>query len=129
MLIDGLYLVETKEKIDNRITAQIRIDAGHRVFEGHFPGQPVLPGVCMLQILKETAEDALGTTLVLTEGDNKFLTQLDPRVNPVATVELTVDHSEPDIFRVSGRLYFGEMTFLKFKGTFSSATDAYHTNS
>ena len=28
----------------------VEIDPTHPIFEGHFPDQPVLPGVCMVQI-------------------------------------------------------------------------------
>ncbi|MFQ7386709.1 MAG: hypothetical protein ACLRM8_02525 [Alistipes sp.] len=30
---------------------RVRLDASHPVYRGHFPGHPVLPGVCTLQLV------------------------------------------------------------------------------
>ena len=32
---------------------RVRLDASHPVYRGHFPGHPVLPGVCTLQLVRE----------------------------------------------------------------------------
>lgn len=51
----------------------------HPIFGGHFPGQPVVPGVCMLQIIKEALEKAIGKKLFLAQTANiKFLSMLVP---------------------------------------------------
>ena len=31
---------------------RVRLDASHQVFRGHFPGHPMLPGVCTLQLVR-----------------------------------------------------------------------------
>ena len=31
---------------------RVRLDASHPVYRGHFPGHPVLPGVCTLQLVR-----------------------------------------------------------------------------
>lgn len=35
---------------------KIDLLANHPVYEGHFPGEPVCPGVCSLQMIKECAQ-------------------------------------------------------------------------
>lgn len=40
---------------DSAWTRSLEIDAGHPAFDGHFPGQPVLPGVAMLAEVVEAA--------------------------------------------------------------------------
>ena len=36
---------------EDRLAFRVRLDAAHPVYAGHFPGNPVLPGVCTLQIV------------------------------------------------------------------------------
>lgn len=60
----------------------LRIPADHPAFEGHFPGQPLLPGVCLLAEVLEAALDlpewaeAIGTAPRL--GAVKFLAPVRP---------------------------------------------------
>ena len=46
-------------------TSDLRIDARHPAFDGHFPGQPVLPGVALLAEVLEAGYDepALASSL------------------------------------------------------------------
>ena len=59
MLNDNLYRTDSFSYQEEKIEAEISIDVHHKIFEGHFPGQPVLPGVCMIQIVKELVEKAM----------------------------------------------------------------------
>lgn len=38
-------------------TCELRIEADHPAFDGHFPGQPVLPGVALLAEVIESGYD------------------------------------------------------------------------
>ena len=60
MLIKDLYKVNDLVTDKDRTIAQISIDRDHTIFKGHFPGNPVMPGVCMIQIIKELTEEATG---------------------------------------------------------------------
>ena len=61
------------------LEANFSLHPEHPIFAGHFPGQPVVPGVCMLQIIKEGLEQALGKKLFLSQAATiKFLSMLVP---------------------------------------------------
>ena len=48
-------------------------------FQGHFPNDPILPGVCLLQSLRLGLENAWGTRLKITEiGNAKFVAPVRP---------------------------------------------------
>lgn len=49
------------------------------VYKAHFPGQPITPGVCIIQMIKEMAESIKGINLNVTAVKNaKFLQPLEP---------------------------------------------------
>ncbi|MFT4024998.1 MAG: 3-hydroxyacyl-ACP dehydratase, partial [Flavihumibacter sp.] len=59
---------------EGRWKAQLHWNADHAIFGGHFPGQPVVPGVCMIQMVQEVMETALGRRMQLvSSGSIKFL--------------------------------------------------------
>ena len=59
MLLDNFYTILSSESSDSTIwTIQVKLNPGHPVYQGHFPGHPVVPGVCLLQLIKECVEDS-----------------------------------------------------------------------
>ena len=41
------------QKEENNYSFVVTILPGHSIYEGHFPEQPVVPGVCTLTIIRE----------------------------------------------------------------------------
>lgn len=57
----------------------ITLHSSHIIFQSHFPGEPVMPGVCILQIAKELLEDYWNCQLKLIRIKNvKFLYVITP---------------------------------------------------
>ncbi len=84
MLLNSFYTLTHLALNTNGLQATLQINAGHDIFKGHFPAQPVVPGVCMVQIVKELMEQATGTPLVFRKGHQlKFLQLLVPGAEPV----------------------------------------------
>ncbi|MBL3656831.1 3-hydroxyacyl-ACP dehydratase [Fulvivirga sediminis] len=119
MLNGSLYKINTCEDIDDQIEAELTLDQNHPIFEGHFPGQPVLPGVCLLEILKDLLNTYNDTEYVLRDGSNiKYMKMVDPRQSPELTFKIN-QKAEDDSLQVSATSYMtnGEANF-KFKGLF-----------
>jgi 3-hydroxyacyl-[acyl-carrier-protein] dehydratase len=118
MLKDELYTVAALQHIDGRISATLEINQQHEIFKGHFPGQPVLPGACMLQMVKEVLEGAIGRALRLKKADNlKFLSVVDPGVNEILVLSLSYTLVE-DVLNITASLKAGDVVCLKMKGVF-----------
>ncbi|MDH5474130.1 MAG: hydroxymyristoyl-ACP dehydratase [Cyclobacteriaceae bacterium] len=93
MLKNDLYTVSSLSHEEDKIVAEIEIDSAHDIFKGHFPDQPVLPGVCTIEILKEIISDVKGKTYKLREAHNiKFLSLVDP--TKTSKLFFKVDYSE-----------------------------------
>ncbi|ASO06155.1 MULTISPECIES: 3-hydroxyacyl-ACP dehydratase [Arenibacter] len=121
MLIEGLYTTETFDKNEEGISAQIKLNPKHEIFKGHFPGKPIMPGVCMIQIIKELTERSLGQDLFLSVASNvKFMAIINPETDPILLIDINL--SEMDgLFKVKSTTIFGETVALKLNATFKSA--------
>ena len=42
------------------IVATFNFSSGSRIFDGHFPGNPILPGICQLEAVKYMIERVMG---------------------------------------------------------------------
>ena len=119
MLEGSFYTVINPVMEQDGIQAAIQFNSGHEIFCGHFPGQPVVPGVCMLQIIKELIEKNTGRLIRLRNGyDLKFLSVIDPGRNNLVNAELSFPPYNSGDINVTARLYYDDITFFKFKGVF-----------
>jgi len=66
MLIKNLYKIESFHYKNQQLKAEIFINKEHEIFKGHFPNNPVMPGVCMIQIIKELTEKEIKFSLSRT---------------------------------------------------------------
>ena len=82
--LSGLSVTETA------ITAAACVEAGSRWYEGHFPGQPILPGMAIIALVKEAivvAECREGSVVTIT-GLTRVRFRLP--VRPGETMEIRI---------------------------------------
>lgn len=102
------------------IKSELVINAEHRIFEGHFPGQPVVPGVCMMQMVKEIIEHVTNKRTVLEKAhEMKFLAIIDPRQNNIIGAKLKYTPEENGTVVVTATFFKDELIHFKFKGQFA----------
>jgi len=107
---------------ENRWTAQLHWNEGHAIFAGHFPGQPVVPGVCMIQMVQEVLELAFGSRLQLvSSGSIKFLQFIDPRVHAQTGMEIKLVKEEAGMYTISALISQESIVFFKFNAVYQSA--------
>ncbi|MGN6439594.1 MAG: 3-hydroxyacyl-ACP dehydratase [Agriterribacter sp.] len=118
ILNNDFYTIISIEQGDNSIDAMLELNCSHSIFEGHFPGQPVVPGVCMVQIIKEILETVTGSSLQLKTADHiKFLSMVNPKETTGLQAKITYTSSEGTIHTVA-TLNKNETVCLKMKGVF-----------
>lgn len=113
MLIPYFYNVKEFNFTDNKLKSIIELNPKHDVFKGHFPNNPVTPGVCMLQILKELTEQATNTNLFIKECSNvKFMALINPQTNPILVITIDINPLEEN-FKIKASASFDETVALK----------------
>ena len=115
MLMNDFYTISDAATEANKWVGRIAFNPDHDIFKGHFPGQPVVPGVCMMQIVKEILETVLGRKMQIQQAAQvKFLQLISPDIFPSVQVDWTnteggvavnaVFKTEKDLFKMNARL-------------------------
>jgi len=119
MLAGKFYTIVAQQQPDAQsINTTIALNAAHPIFEGHFPDQPVVPGVCMMQIIQELVSGAVGKKLLIEKAANmKFLNMVDPVQQPQVNVDITYSTVEEGV-KATAVIKHEAMVFLKFQGLF-----------
>lgn len=118
MLKDDFFIIKEMNIEGNSINAFLEINEKHSLFYGHFPNHPVVPGVCIFQIVKELVELSSGQELQLTKASEiKFLGIIDP--NEKKTLRMSLNYEKEDErINVSASLLKDASVCFKFKGIF-----------
>lgn len=90
ILKNQLYQIEHSQESDGKKQFTISLLKECPIYRAHFPGQPITPGVCIVQIAQELLGQVVGQTLEISEVKNvKFLHVLSPIDNPVVDIVFT----------------------------------------
>ncbi|SCY59369.1 hotdog family protein [Flavobacterium caeni] len=120
MLLKDFYTVKSLEqKEGSKHEAVVLVNEKHEVFKGHFPGNPIMPGVCMMQIIKELTEKIANQTLVMQSLTNvKFMALINPEVTPELKLELDIVPTEDGLVKVKNTTTFNDTVALKLSSTY-----------
>lgn len=112
---DPMLLVTTVEDMTpgERITATFYVDPSREIFRGHFPGDPVLPGVYSVECMAQTADILLLSTpryagkipLFLGINNVRFLKKILPGDTIEILVELFSERPEKAIATCAAKIY------------------------
>ena len=105
MLLENFYkIIHIKEREDGKQAIEIELNPGHALYQGHFPGQPVVPGVCTLQMIKESAEQIVSQPLQYVQiASSKFLSAINPLETPLLQLFIRLERNGRASFQVAGR--------------------------
>lgn len=120
MLKDDFFTIKNvSPESSHQYQVEIELNPHHSIYKGHFPGLPVLPGVCQIEIVKEVLEEILTKSLHLSEAKNiKFTHPVDPRQTTSLILNLTFEEKKERIL-AKASLHAEEEVCLKFSGSFT----------
>lgn len=120
MLAGDFFNITSLIDSDGKVSAMLSLNAGHKIFEGHFPGQPVVPGVCMMQMVKEIVEAVTGKPTRLLTADNlKFLTVINPVETATIKADLKYSIDDDGKIKLSAALINEGVVYFKMGGVFA----------
>ncbi|QHI36899.1 hypothetical protein IMCC3317_22690 [Kordia antarctica] len=90
MLLENLYKITAQHTEKESSVTNLVFLESHHIYNGHFPNNPITPGVCLLQTAKELLEGYLNVNLRLhTLVDVKFLKLVIPNNSKELTYTIT----------------------------------------
>jgi 3-hydroxyacyl-[acyl-carrier-protein] dehydratase len=120
MLKDSLYFIKQTDKSNDSVDVMVELNAAHEIFKGHFPSQPVLPGACMLQMIKEILETSFDIKFQLSKADDiKFLQMIQPLNNTVLLFSIQYDLTENSALNITAKILKGDVICCKMKALFT----------
>lgn len=86
------------------------------VYRGHFPGHPVCPGVCGIELIKECTMMLTGQQLrINTINKCRFTAVASPAQCPELTVTLVIAPKDNG-YTVEARIVDSEKLYIEYKG-------------
>ena len=117
-LLSDFFEIIYQEEQENCLKTTVKINAQHRIFEGHFPNRPITPGVCIMQMTKEILMRKFNQPFQMSHGDTiKFMNPIDPRINEIVTFEVNYKEVE-NLFSVQTIVKHELTIFCKFNARY-----------
>ena len=121
MLLNSFFTITDIQQAE-KYTVSIALNPDHEVYKGHFPGNPIAPGVCLTQMVKETVEQITNKQLTMVTGDNmKFTAILNPLVTPNVTMTLSIKTKENGHLQADSNVTAAETSFFSIKASFKES--------
>lgn len=116
MLLNDFFTIIDLEQTENTIVSRVSLSGSHPIFEGHFPGNPVTPGVVQIQMVKELLEKARERNFTLKEvGRCKFMAILNPAEDQEFDIRITWTEEDGRVkINALGTSIDQATTFFKF---------------
>jgi 3-hydroxyacyl-[acyl-carrier-protein] dehydratase len=117
MLVGHFYnIISTKEENGSYLFV-VSFEKQHPIFRGHFPDNPVVPGVTLNQMTKELAESVKNEKFLFTTLDSvKFLKVINP--DDVQELQVQLSFAEKaDGLSISAEITDGTNVYYKLKGS------------
>jgi len=96
----------------------IELNPEHFIYRAHFPENPITPGVCIIQIIKELLIDRWQHDLFLQKIHNiKFLNVINPLENKEVTFSFSVS-SEENTHKIGVMVFHNDKPFAKLSMRF-----------
>ncbi len=100
MQTDG-YSLDNLQVAGNRIQAQVTVDSQSPWFQGHFPGNPVLPGVAQLIVVSQLIRYVHGNNIFIAGIRNVRFKRI---VRPDTSLRVMIETSRKDECRYTFRI-------------------------
>lgn len=109
----SLFTIDRMPDPGSHATVLARIQADHAILQGHFPGRPVVPGVCLVDLVVRICSALAGADQrIIRARSIKFLQPVEPVRAPELLV--TVDLQPGDgCNKAEARIAFGETVAMK----------------
>jgi 3-hydroxyacyl-[acyl-carrier-protein] dehydratase len=117
--VNGIFKIDLLSHSAGQIEAIILVDPDHPILKGHFPGQPVVPGACMLQLVKDIIAAVLEANIIMEKATAiKFISMITPETSLKANISLGYKIEDDGKINVSAVIKTEELTCFKLQAVY-----------
>ncbi|MDR1331496.1 MAG: glycosyltransferase [Tannerella sp.] len=121
-LKDGFYHIAQTYENGADFGYTLILHGDHFIYRAHFPGNPVTPGACIIQLCKELMEERLKRPLFLRKALNvKFLSVINPEECDTLQVDFTKVTQADGGYRVAVTVHRDDAQFARLSFFFLPA--------
>ena len=119
-LQDNLFTILSQEEKEGHPAFRVRIHPEWPIYNAHFPGHPITPGVCIVQMVQELLQTFLHRELCLRKAKNvKYLAIISPEEVSNLTITFLKIEKQPDgSLKVQAQVSGSETLYTKLSVTF-----------
>ncbi|HOY39787.1 MAG TPA: hypothetical protein PLP11_08775 [Bacteroidales bacterium] len=114
--LNDLYTIDSIGAAGNSLTASVMFNPSHWIYSCHFPGNPITPGVCVVQVARELVSTHLNKALHIrmlksikflniinpeTDGPIRFLFTLHEENDNTIRAEVNVENSTTVVVKMN----------------------------
>jgi 3-hydroxyacyl-[acyl-carrier-protein] dehydratase len=115
------YIEEITEDHKVEFSVGIKLNPHHNIFKGHFPGQPIVPGVTYIEMIREIMSAVIKKDFRLKEAASiKFLSITNPVENSDLNFAFSLALISNHLIKSRVSISSERGVVIKFDGIFSS---------
>lgn len=114
MLLKDFFNIISTDTSDNEALIEVELNPQHPIFQGHFPGHPITPGVCVTQMVVDLFSIIHQQEYMMMKAKSvKFLHLIKPEENPRLHYRMNWEPLADQQFRIKATAYHEDTTFAK----------------
>jgi 3-hydroxyacyl-[acyl-carrier-protein] dehydratase len=119
MNLAEFYSIVSKEQNENESQYIVQLNPLHPLYKGHFPDQPVVPGIMQIELISDIVSKELETVCHLKKVSNvKYLIMIIPSEETIQ-IDIKIKPMEDGTIKVNSVLKNEATIYTKFSGVFS----------
>ncbi|MEA4972499.1 MAG: 3-hydroxyacyl-ACP dehydratase FabZ family protein [Candidatus Metalachnospira sp.] len=121
---DNMLLIDEVEKIDDKAYGKYYVRGDEWFLKGHFPGNPIVPGVILCEILAQSACVLLGDNMTgnitpMYTGLNNVRFKASVRPGDTFITECRITKSRPPFYFAEGKGTVNDVLCVKAEFSFA----------
>lgn len=111
---NNFYRIKHVIERENGFKSTVELMEKHPIYEGHFPFEPIVPGVCTLAIIRSCLSVYSDKNISFSKiKECKFISVIKPKAELLISIDITFLTENT----ISAMVYNNDNTVLKLKAT------------
>lgn len=114
MFLNNLFTIQAENREANHDEFIIKLNSAHAIYQGHFPDEPITPGVCIIQIAADLFSYLIQQPCSIANVKNvKFLNVIKPLEHETICYQLTWENIDQNSYKIKAIVCTEDITFCK----------------